>query len=412
MKNSSSLTYYLKTFSSRWSQIVKKPRDGKSYNEVLEDSIDPQDSKLNAIDSNTMRSLSFIFWFAGVLVVYIGYLLFTALDLIYLIFTAFVLSMAVDQMILWFARKLKGSRGRGIFLSYFIFIGVLLSGVLIMIPFLSSQFGEIGAIWLKSVSALQTKIQSQWIGQVVEQTTRLPTIVQSFIMDSATTSGWVQGLIQDNVQQIISKGTQYIQWGAGIAVSIIGSIFSVLTQIGFVFTLAVLFSIEKDNILKLFRRIDRKHETNRHDKISTMYEKLGFWLSSQLLLSVFIFAMTWLWLLILTWFGVEIPNIFSLALIAGLTEIIPYVWPLIWSIPSILVWSINNGWIWFISVGVLFFIIQRCENNILVPWVMNKTLWVSSLLIFICMLIGASTLGFIGILLAVPIAIIISIIME
>jgi len=125
---------------------VKKPRDGKSYNEVLEDSIDPQDSKLNAIDSNTMRSLSFIFWFAGVLVVYIGYLLFTALDLIYLIFTAFVLSMAVDQMILWFARKLKGSRGRGIFLSYFIFIGVLLSGVLIMIPFLSSQFGEIGAI--------------------------------------------------------------------------------------------------------------------------------------------------------------------------------------------------------------------------------------------------------------------------
>gem|GEM_PF-3044497 len=65
-----------------------------------------------------------------------------------------------------------------------------------------------------------------------------------------------------------------------------------LTQIGFVFTLAVLFSIEKDNILKLFRRIDRKHETNRHDKISTMYEKLGFWLSSQLLLSVFIFAMT------------------------------------------------------------------------------------------------------------------------
>ena len=139
----------------------------------------------------------------------------------------------------------------------------------------------------------------------MKETTRIPDVVQNFIADTtsgATSSGGVQSFIQDNIKQIASKLTEYIQGGAGIAVSIIASIFSVLTQIGFVLTLAVLFSIEKDNILRLFHRIDRKHDTRRHEKISTMYEKLGFWLSSQLLLSVFIFAMTGIGLLILTWF--------------------------------------------------------------------------------------------------------------
>jgi predicted PurR-regulated permease PerM len=44
--------------------------------------------------------------------------------------------MAIEKMIAWFTRK-TGRRGWGIFLSYFIFVAVLLSGVLIMVPFLA-----------------------------------------------------------------------------------------------------------------------------------------------------------------------------------------------------------------------------------------------------------------------------------
>ena len=107
--------------------------------------------------------------------------------------------------------------------------------------------------------------------------------------------------------------------------SIISAIFNALTQVGFVLTLAVLFSIEKDATMKLIRRFDAKHNSNRHHKVSMMYEKLGFWLSSQLLLCLFIFAMSGIGLLILALFGIQLPSIFSLAIIAGLTELIPYV---------------------------------------------------------------------------------------
>jgi predicted PurR-regulated permease PerM len=77
-----------------------------------------------------------------------------------------------------------------------------------------------------------------------------------------------------------------------------------------------LFSIEKDATMKLIRRFDAKHNSNRHRKVSLMYEKLGFWLTSQLLLCLFIFAMSGIGLLILALFGIQLPSIFSLAIIA------------------------------------------------------------------------------------------------
>lgn len=389
----------------------------KSKDNITEDVSNhtPEDELSDVVDTNVVWWLSFIFWFAGIVAVYVGYLLFSSLDLVYLIFTWYVLSMAVEKMVVWFTNKFGGSRGWGIFVSYFIFVAVLLSGILIMIPFLGGQLSDIGTIIVHSISNFQTQLQTQWLNTMIEQMSRMPSIIKDGLINSLnneTIGSSIQQLIQQNIQQIASTGSSYIQGAGGVAVNIVSSIFNALTQVGFAFTLAVLFSVEKNSMMNLIHRIDKKNNSNRHRKISMIYEKLWFWLTSQLILCLFIFCMTGLGLLILSWAWLNIPNILSLALIAGLTEIVPYVWPLLGSVPALLVGTINSGFAGFIWVGVLFFIIQRCENNILIPWIMNKTLWVSSLLIFVCMLIGASTLGFVGILLAVPIAIIISIVTE
>ena len=284
-----------------------------------------------------------------------------------------------------------------------------------MVPFLGTQVGDIGTILLKSITNIQTQLQTIGLDQMIANAQRIPGAIRSSIVESLgnqSTIDWIQQVFQDNIEQITKTGGGYLQGAGGAAVSIVSWVISALSQIGFVLTLSVLFSVEKDSTMNLIHRIDRKNNTKRYAKISKMYEKLWFWLSSQLLLCLFIFCMTGLGLLILSWAGLDIPNILSLALIAGLTEIVPYVWPLIGSVPALLVGTINSGLAGFVWVGALFFVIQRTENNILIPWIMNKTLWVSSLLIFLCMVVGASTLGFVGVLLAVPIAIIISIAME
>lgn len=53
--------------------------------------------------------------------------------------------------------------------------------------------------------------------------------------------------------------------------------------------------------------------------------------------------------------------------------------------------------------------IQFLENNLIVPAVMAQKLGINPLVIFLSMLMGATLFGFLGILLAVPLAVIVTI---
>jgi predicted PurR-regulated permease PerM len=67
--------------------------------------------------------------------------------------------MAVEKMVVRFGAKFR-SRGWGIFMAYFIFVAVLLSGMLIMVPFLGGQIADIGSIVLKAINNLQNQLQT------------------------------------------------------------------------------------------------------------------------------------------------------------------------------------------------------------------------------------------------------------
>ena len=64
-------------------------------------------------------------------------------------------------------------------------------------------------------------------------------------------------------------------------------------------------------------------------KLERIYKKLGIWLKSQLLLCLFIGVMMYGTLRLLAVFGIDLPQKGSLASIAAMTEIIPYVGPII-----------------------------------------------------------------------------------
>jgi len=78
----------------------------------------------------------------------------------------------------------------------------------------------------------------------------------------------------------------------------------------------------------------------------------------------------------------------------------------------VLVAFIHFGRVGAIFVLGIVIIIQWLENNILVPVIMNKSLGVNPIVIFISMIIGGLVIGFVGILLAVPIAVIITLMLE
>lgn len=93
--------------------------------------------------------------------------------------------------------------------------------------------------------------------------------------------------------------------------------------------------------------------------------------------------------------GLPVNHIFSLALIAGAMEFVPYVGPVIAFIPAFLMVLVSpEVSVWAIGgVIALYILFQQLEGNIMVPLVMSRTLSLSSLYILVVTLVGAALGG-------------------
>ena len=134
--------------------------------------------------------------------------------------------------------------------------------------------------------------------------------------------------------------------------------------------------------------------------------RLGLWVRGQLTLMATMGVMTGIAYSLL-----GVPGALLLALIAAITEAIPIIGPLLGAIPAVLVAATVSPELALIVAG-LYIVIQFVEGNVLVPIVMRHAVGISPLLVLTSLLIGAAAGGFIGALLAVPIAASVEIILQ
>lgn len=108
----------------------------------------------------------------------------------------------------------------------------------------------------------------------------------------------------------------------------------------------------------------------------------------------------------MAFFGVPLQNIFALALIAGVMEFVPYAGPILSWFPAFLmvVVSPESTGVDMVAISILYMCFQFIEGNIMVPWVMSKTMNLSPLYILLMTLIGATLGGIVGVLISVPLA--------
>jgi predicted PurR-regulated permease PerM len=109
-------------------------------------------------------------------------------------------------------------------------------------------------------------------------------------------------------------------------------------------------------------------------------------------------ALTWLGLLGL---GVEYP--LALAVLTAAGETIPYVGPLLASIPAVLV-GLSYSPTTALLVAALYIVIQQTENLVIVPRVMQSQTDVSPALVIFALACGFAAGGLLGALVAIPIA--------
>lgn len=153
----------------------------------------------------------------------------------------------------------------------------------------------------------------------------------------------------------------------------------------------------RKNVLAI---IPKPHRDQTAEIIEQVESKLGAWLRGQISLMLIIGMTTYVGLLIL-----GVPYALSLAVIAGLLEIVPMIGPVISVIPALIIGFGDSS---FKGLGVLglYLIIQQLENNFIVPKVMQKAVGFNPLVTLLAILIGGNLLGVLGAVLAIPLTLI------
>ena len=190
-------------------------------------------------------------------------------------------------------------------------------------------------------------------------------------------------------------------------IEVIAGVFGGIAFVGAVFILSFYLAASREGVERFLRAVLPADAEDIAVKVYlSAKQKLGLWLKGQLILSftVGILAFLGLWIL-----GVKYSLI--LGILAAVLEMVPFVGPIFTGATAFLL-GVSESLTLGIMVIVLFVIIQQIENHLLIPLVMRKTVGLHPVVAVIALLAGAQIAGFVGIILAVPTAVVIQEIIE
>ncbi|HEX7828473.1 MAG TPA: AI-2E family transporter [Thermoanaerobaculia bacterium] len=296
-----------------------------------------------------------------------------------LVFIAAVLAAGISPTIRalrirWrymFRRKL--SRGAAVMIVYLPFlIAVLVVGLLI-VPRFMADTRELGE--------------------------RLPALIEHNILkplEPYVPVGVIREELAGGVELPRSRVFMYMRNAAAAFASIIAVLFMVAYML-----------IDAERLRNLFLLIyPPEVRGQRRRTLTRMGKRMSSWMSGQLMLSAIIGVATFVGLTAL-----RIPYALPLAIIAAVGELVPVIGPTVGAVPALAVALLHSRW-QFWSVLAFAVLLQKAENLFIVPRVMSRKVAVSPLAIFVAFMIGASLLGVIGAILAVPVAAIVQVAFE
>ncbi len=302
-------------------------------------------------------------------------------DMILIIFVALILASALTPWIDWLERK-RLPRALGILLIYLIFFTIAFSAVYLIIPPISVEISNLA----KDFPTYWEKINAFW---------------QNF-QNLPAGSAW-----NSQIQNSFNSWQFDLNSAATNVFDFIASFFGGLAYLVIALFL-IFFIVVKDKALKksLSSLLPPYWQPYIIKLINRLQEKIGLWLRGQLLLSLIIFFIT---LIGLSLIGVKYALV--LALFSAVAEFIPYLGSIIAGILAAII-AFNQAPLLGLIVLIFYLVLHESEGYFISPLVMKKVTGLNPITVIIAMLIGTKLVGFLGIILAVPVTTSIKLILE
>lgn len=290
-------------------------------------------------------------------------------DIVLMLVISMILASAMDPLVDWLYRKAKFPRGLSVILVYLIFVSIVVLVFYFLIPPIIDQFNQ-----------LASKL-AEFKEGITDQTSTVSNILNQL----GISRGFSE--IGEGFNRLIGNFFQ-------TTVGVVGGIVQLLAVLAISFYL-----ISSENGMKNLIKslVPFKHQAYAMRLTDKIEKKIGYWLLGQLLLSGFIFLLTYIGLTIL-----NVKYALALALLAGLLEIVPYLGPVLSAVPAVFVAFVQSPPLALFVLG-LYIIIQQVENYVLVPKVMGRTVGANPIIILLALLVGFKLAGILGMLISVPI---------
>lgn len=308
------------------------------------------------------------------------YALFLLRDLVLVVLTAVVIASGVEPATKWFVRH-KVPRLLAVVAIYLI-VAVLLFGIFYFLvpPLLSQATGFLNKVpqYINSIGGFD-----------------------SFGTFGTENSEALQNIVGGGtVHNLVSGLSSYITNIPGGIFNTVSAIFGGAFSFILIVVISFYLSVQKHGIESFLAVIT---PFQQQDYVIDLWRrsqsKIGRWMQGQLLLVILIAVLVYLGLTV-----VGVKHAFLFALLAGVFELIPLFGPILASIPAILIGFADGGVTFAAVIAGIYIIIQQFENHLIYPLVVNKVVGVPALLVILALIIGGQLAGFLGIILAAPMA--------
>lgn len=279
--------------------------------------------------------------------------------------------------------KMGVKRLAAIALIFILLIGMIVLIFMSIIPNLVEQLVSLA----RNIPGFMSNMQT-WLQELANNATRFPLFkeldVDKYISNLDVSAGSI-------IQQSLTGVTN----GLGSVIGKITTIVLLLVTVPF-----ILFYMLKDGE-KLVPNIERLFPEKQRENIKGLLQQLNKtlsdYISGQAIECLFVGTFTFLGYLLI---GVDYAFLFGV--IAGLTNLIPYLGPYLGLAPALIYTFFDSPTRALLCIVVVI-IVQQIDGNVIYPNVIGKSLNIHPLTIILILLVAGNLSGILGVFLGVPV---------
>ncbi|WP_106497059.1 AI-2E family transporter [Lentibacillus sp. Marseille-P4043] len=255
-------------------------------------------------------------------------------------------------------------------------------------------------LFFGGIAYLVYRVYPAVIHQLSDLNEQLPQLIKMYenlIYQMYEYTSFLPEVVHDKMDQLIAGIETSMENLLGKLVGGFTRVFDMIVTITVIPVLVFYFLKDFTKIKNSIKKwIPTKHHEQYGELFRAIGESLGNYIRGQLIVCLFVSLTTFIIFQML-----HIKYALLLAIIMGLTNIIPYFGPIIGAIPAVAITlTMSAKLIIFVLLGI--FVIQLIESNLLSPYIVGKSIDIHPIAIIFALLLGGELGGVIGMIVAVP----------